>query len=157
MNKLVKIISVLILFCSGCAGLQYDHETPTVSVTSFRALPTEGIVPRFEIGLLITNPNRTVLELKGITYSIEIEGYEILTGVSNKLPRVEAYSQGEAMLSAAPNLLRSIQLMTELMNRNKGFLHYAIDAKLDIGSMRPRIRIREEGAFSFGEKRNNPY
>ncbi len=139
----------LVLFFSGCAGFQYDYETPTVHITSFRPLPSEGVIPQFEIGLVVTNPNRTSLNLKGISYSVEIEGFKILTGVSNTLPTIEGYGQGEVLLAAVPNLFSGVQLLAELMNSQKESLHYAVDAKLDLGSMRRRIKTREEGTFSF--------
>lgn len=148
-NKIILCLFFLLFVSPGCVGLQYDYETPSVSITSFKTLPSDGIVPRFEITLLVINPNRTALNLEGISYSLEIEGYKILTGVSNNLPRIEGYGQGEVVLLAAPNLLRSVQLITDLINSKKEALHYAVDAKLDIGSMRPRIKTREEGTFSF--------
>ena len=57
-------------------------------------------MPRFEIGLHIINPNRQPLTLTGVAYTISIEGYRIMTGVSNTLPVIEAYGEGEVRLEA---------------------------------------------------------
>ena len=38
---------------AGCATLSPDYEQPTVALTSFRALPSEGVAPAFEVGLRI--------------------------------------------------------------------------------------------------------
>ncbi len=139
---------IVVMFC-GCAALQLEYESPTVNVTSFRALPSEGVVPRFEIGLHVINPNRTSLNLQGISYGVIIEGHKILTGVANDLPTIEAYGDGYITLNASPNLLSSVRLIADLMNQPGDTVSYLIDAKLDIGSYRPRIHVREEGNFSL--------
>jgi hypothetical protein len=59
-------------------------------VTSFRALPSEGMAPRFLIGLHIINPNREAISLQGITYRVSLEGRKLLNGVANDLPEVPA-------------------------------------------------------------------
>ena len=100
--KQLIFIFFLGIYLTGCAGLQTDYETPIVSITSFKAIPGEGMVPRFEIGLHIVNPNRSALDLKGIAYTINLEGHNLLTGVSNKLPRIEAYGEGDISLFTSP-------------------------------------------------------
>ena len=75
---------LLLFFLSGCAGIQTGYDTPTVSLTSFRLIPGESIVPKFEIGLRIINPNRDALELDGLFYSITIEDNNILSGVAKQ-------------------------------------------------------------------------
>ena len=81
------LFSVFLIMNFGCASLQSGYETPVVTITSFDAIPTNGI-PQFKIGLHIVNPNRTPLDLKGVSYTIALEGHKIMTGVSNKLPHI---------------------------------------------------------------------
>ncbi|MFA5906197.1 MAG: LEA type 2 family protein [Desulfobacula sp.] len=139
----------LILF-SGCAGLQPDYETPTVSITSFNAIPADGIIPRFQIGLHIINPNRTKLQLQGISYSISIEGHNIITGVANNLPEIEAYGEGEITLNAAVDLFNSIGFMTDLIrNQGKEQIDYDLITKLDAGALHPLIRVSKKGKISL--------
>ena len=89
------VIALMLLVGSGCATLGPDYETPAVNVSSIRALPSESIVPRFEIGLHIVNPNRSALALQGIAYTLKLEGHKLLTGVANDLPTIEGYGEGE--------------------------------------------------------------
>ena len=143
-------LALLILWAvSGCAGLDSDFETPTVGVSSFRAVPSEGAVPRFEIGLHIVNPNRTALRLEGIVYSVILEGHKILTGVSGDLPVIEGYGEGDIILTATPDLLSSVRLFSSLMNQPRQTFSYELDARLDIGKLRPRLHVREEGRVSL--------
>ncbi|ANO52668.1 hypothetical protein BA177_17055 [Woeseia oceani] len=132
-----------------CAGLRPGFETPTVTVSSFRALPSQGAMPNFEIGLQVTNPNAVALNLRGVTYGVSLGGYELIKGVGNDLPVIAAYGQGEFKLTASANLLAGMRLLGDLMNGPKDSVPYEFEAKLDIGALRPAIRVKDSGAISL--------
>ena len=144
---------LIILLASGCATLRPDYETPTVIISDFRALPSEGIMPQFEIGLRIINPNRETLEPIGISYSIKLEGHKLLTGVSNKIPVIEAYGETDVTLAATPDLFSGISLLTDLMKTQRDNFNYVLDVKLDIGGFHPHIRVKKEGNISITSNR----
>jgi LEA14-like dessication related protein len=149
-KKYLIIISLVSIFFSGCATLQPGYETPVVSITSFKAVPTESMVPYFEIGLHVVNPNRTPLNLKGISYTLSLEGHKVMTGVSNELPRIDAYGEGDVVLNASVDLFNSIVFFTDLIrNQKKGDISYSLNAKLDAGTMHPIIRITKTGEISL--------
>jgi len=149
-SKTLTILFVFSIFLhAGCAGLQLHDESPTVNVTSFRMLPAEGLIPRFEIGLRVMNPNRTELTFHGLSYSVEIEGHKILSGVSNELPAIAGYSEGNVTLFAAVNLLSGVRLITDLMKERKESFSYGFKAKLDTEGWRPAIHVQEDGEFNF--------
>jgi hypothetical protein len=144
------LVSLFLLFSFGCAGLQSGYETPIVSVTSFEAIPTKGLLPQFQIGLHIINPNRSPLNLTGVSYTISIEGHKIMTGVSNQLPKIEAYGEGDVLLNASVDIFNSIGFFTDLIrNQNKDEISYTLKAKLDTGGFHPLIRVNKKGKFSF--------
>jgi len=146
------LIFILILGFSltGCAGLQTDYEPPIVSITSFNAVPGEGMAPRFKIGLHIVNPNRSALDLKGIAYTVNLEGHNLLTGVSNKLPRIEAYGEGDILLEASVDFFNSMGFFADLAkNQNRETFAYSLDAKLDVGTLHPIIRVSKKGSISL--------
>ena len=143
------VIALMLLVGSGCATLGPDYETPAVNVSRIRALPSESIVPRFEIGLHIVNPNRNALALQGIAYTLKLEGHKLLTGVANDLPTIEGYGEGEVTLVASTNLLGSIRFFSELMNTNPETITYDLEAKLDPGGVQPVIIVVESGEISL--------
>ncbi|MBU3951366.1 MAG: LEA type 2 family protein [Proteobacteria bacterium] len=158
MTRLIHIFLIFVFgfYLSGCAGLGTDYETPVVSITSFKAIPGEGIVPGFEIGLRIVNPNRSALDLKGISYSITLEGRKILTGVSNKLPTIEAYGQGDVLLEASVDFFNSIGFFSDLAkNRKQERFTYSLDGKLDVGALHPIIRVSKKGHLFLFDSRQN--
>lgn len=133
------------LLSGACATLNPDYEEPTVTLYSFRALPSEGMAPSFEIGLRILNPNAQALDLQGIVYTISLNGYELVKGVGKDFPVIEGYSESDVKLTASANLLAGMRLVHNLMQSNDGSFDYEFKAKLDLGGLYPSIKIRETG------------
>ena len=149
MLKFKNVFFGLLFLLVGCASLLPSFETPTVNVSSFEILPGNSIVPTFEIGLHVTNPNQTALKLKGFSYHVELEGYRIISGVSNQLPVIEAYGEGDVLLQVRPDLFSTINLFTDLMNQPRDKFTFKLEALLDVGGLMPKIRVYEEGEFSL--------
>ena len=149
-TRTVTGLLVMLIALSGCATMGSDYEEPTVSLTSFRALPSESMSPEFEVGLRILNPNPHDLELAGIVYTISLDGQEVIKGVGKDFPVIEGYSQEDVTLTAGVQLLSGIRLISRLMQNNTQTLHYEFNAKLDLTGMYPSIRVSESGEFNFG-------
>lgn len=151
MTKFTRYFAFIlgIMMLNGCATLQTDYKTPEVSVTSFRALPSEGVSPRFEIGLHVINPNRSELSINGIVYSVKIEGHKILTGAANDLPVIEGYGEGDVTLQATADLFNSINLIADLMSQPRDTFTYDLDVDLDIGDFLPMIHVEKTGKIAL--------
>jgi LEA14-like dessication related protein len=149
--KLYRLIFYIlgVVLLGSCATLQTEFKEPSVSVTSFRALPSKGMAPRFEIGLHVTNPNRVALALEGLSYSVNIEGHQLLTGVANDLPVIEGYGEGDITLLATADLFNSISLISDLMRQPRDTFNYEIIATLDLGGMYPDIPVKKQGQISL--------
>ena len=137
------------LTLAACATLDPDYEEPTVTLSSFRALPSEGMTPTFEIGLRVINPNAAPLALDGVVYTIAIEGHELVKGVGKDFPVVEGYSQADLMLTGSANLLAGIRFIGDMMNKTDRDLTYEFEAKLDLRGLYPSIRVSESGHFDL--------
>ena len=145
----IMILASTVLMIAGCATLNPAYETPSVNISSIRALPSDGIAPRFEIGLHIINPNRSALNLQGIAYSLNLDGHKILTGVANDLPSIAGYGEGDVTLIATTSLLSSIRFFADLMNTQRDTIAYEFNAKLDLGGLRPNVHVGEKGEISL--------
>jgi hypothetical protein len=149
--KIHRCITVFLTVILGaCATMSPDFEEPTVTLSSFRALPSEGMVPAFEIGLRIINPNSQALNLEGIVYTISLEGYELVKGVGKDFPVIEGYSEGEVKLTASANLLAGIRFVGDMMQSRGENLEYEFRAKLDLGGLYPSIKVKESGEINLG-------
>lgn len=153
-NFLLLCISGLLL--QSCASLNPDYEQPTVTLKSFRALPSEGVIPGFEIGLNILNSNSSAFQLEGVVYTISIQGHDVVKGVGKDFPVVEGYSEETIKLTAAANLFAGVRLIMDLMNTPNENLEFEFEAKLDTGGFGPSIRIKEKGAFRLDGKNGIP-
>lgn len=150
--RLLKAYSLLLLIAvlTACATLSPNYETPQVSITSFSLAPdSTGLAPRFNIGLQVVNPNRMALPLKGMSYSVEVEGNRILTGAEPNLPRIEGYGTADIIIQATPDLFGSARLLNTLLSGQRDSLSYLFKAKLDVGTLMPYINIEETGRFGL--------
>ena len=154
MPRITIVIATLAILLAGCAGLRPGWETPTVTVKSFRALPSQGMLPEFEIDLHIVNPNREALKLAGVSYTVSLEGHELIKGVGNDLPVIEGYGDGDITLNASADLFAGVGLVRELMSSQKDTLSYSFEAKLDPGALRPSIRVKDSGEVSLAGARS---
>ena len=150
----INRIGVLLLttvLLSGCSGMRAGYETPSVNVQSFRTVPSEAGtgLPSFEIGLQVTNPNLEPLELAGISYTVSLDGQEVIKGVGNDLPVIEGYGEGTFTVTAAFNMMAGIQLVRSLMSKTNETFDYAFEAKLDPGLRKRKIRVKDSGAISL--------
>ena len=148
----------LFLLLQACASLDPDYEQPTVTLKSFRALPSEGMVPGFEIGLNILNPNPSAFTLEGVVYTVSIQGHDVVKGVGKDFPVIEGYSEETIKLTAAANLFAGVRLIMDLMqspNQNQE-LEFEFEAKLDTGGFGRSIRVKEKGSFRFDGKNSVP-
>jgi LEA14-like dessication related protein len=152
--KTHRIITLaLTAILSACATLAPDYEEPTVTLSSFKAIPSEGMVPAFEIGLRIINPNSQALNLDGIVYTVSLQGYELVKGVGKDFPVIEGYSEGEVKLTASANLLAGIRFVGDMMQSKGGPVEYEFKAKLDLGGLYPSIKVRETGEINLNDHR----
>lgn len=141
-------LGIALLILQGCS-LMPSYEPPKVAITGLRTVPTGRALPDFEIDLRVVNPNRQSLPIEGISYTISLGGNEILTGVGNDFPTVEGYGQQDLTITASANLLAGIRLVTDLLRAGRDSVDYDIEARLDLGGLRPTLRVRDEGTLSL--------
>ncbi len=148
----IFVLSACLL--AACTGLRPGYETPTVTVNSFRTLPSEGVIPNFEIGLHVINPNREALNVRGMSYTVRLAGHELIKGVANDLPVIDPYGEGEFKVTAAANLFAGIRVVTDLMRGAQDSFDYDLEAKLDVGTFFRSIRITDSGKISLRPSAN---
>jgi LEA14-like dessication related protein len=138
----ITLWSVLL---AGCAGMPSLFEEPGVTVTSIALRNSNTFSPEFDIKLRITNPNRFALHLVGMSYTLDLAGNRVLSGVSNDLPVIDPYGEAVINLTAAVSLLGSVNLIRDLMNRNQERFDYVFNTRLDVGGSLPQINVRRSG------------
>ena len=152
-TRLIGLI-VLAVGLAGCSSMKPNFETPTVTVSSFKTLPSDGMMPAFEIGLRVINPNSIDLPLRGVSYTVSLDGNDVIKGVGNDLPVIEAYGEGEFKLTASADVFAGMRLFTDLIKSKKDTFDYEVEAKLDVGAFTPAIRVKDGGQISLNDALN---
>ncbi len=143
----------LCLFClvllSGCASITPQLDPPKVSIESFKSLPSQAGTPRFEIKLRVANPNKQTLDIAGISYSVELLGKEVISGVTNDVPVIEGYSEEIVTLEAGLQLFQLLRLLSAMGRTQADTLDYRFSAKIDFNGFIPTQRIEETGEITL--------
>lgn len=145
---MAKLFISLCLVLSGCSSLQPKIEQPTVKVAGLQLLPAQGLTQPIEVNLLIANPNDRDLTLRGISYTVGIENFDVLSGVSDQLPTLTAYQETPVKVVVSANVLQLVRLI-EHFSRNgvKDTVNYNFSAKLDFSAWLPALRVNEKGSI----------
>lgn len=144
-SRVVLLTLLGLALLSGCASLVPKLDPPKVSLVSFKTLPGSAGTPRFEIKLRVMNPNKQTLDIAGISYSVDLLGKELITGVSNNIAPIAGYSEGDVTLEAGLQLLELLQLMTGMGSKTSEPLAYKFTAKIDFNGFVPTQRVEERG------------
>ncbi len=144
----VLMLFLAFLLVAGCASLRPAFETPSVDVTSFKLLPSPHLTPQFEIGMRIVNPNATELRLRGISYKVLLNDFQVVEGAANELPVVPAYGEAEFKVTASVGLVEGMRFVNDMLQKGRGQVTYRLEAKLDVGAMIPSIRVEKTGRIS---------
>lgn len=141
--------SLCILLLSGCAAFQPAMEKPTVKVTGLRLLPSQGALDqRIGVDLAILNPNARDLSLRGISYTIGIENFSVLSGVTSEVPVLRGYQETPVSLVVSANVLQVVRLIEHFSRAGvKDNVNYNFDAKLDFSALLPSMRVKETGSI----------
>lgn len=142
------------LVLAGCSILQPKLEQPTVKVANLQLLPAQGLSQPIEVSLLISNPNNRDLILRGMSYTVGIENFDVLSGVSDQLPTLMAYQETPVKVVVTANVLQLVRLI-EHFGRNgvKENVNYNFSAKLDFSAWLPALRVNEKGSIPLAAKK----
>ncbi|MGC2166214.1 MAG: LEA type 2 family protein [Gallionella sp.] len=143
----VLALLIWLLSVGGCATLRPDFEKPSVTVTSFNPLPASSLAPSFEIGLRVVNPNTVSLNLRGISYKLALNGFDVVEGAANNLPAVPAHGEATFKVDVTVGMIEGMRFVSDLLRNKHGQVEYRIQANLDVGAMIPTIRIEKTGSY----------
>ncbi|MGB5446918.1 MAG: LEA type 2 family protein [Psychromonas sp.] len=143
--KFFVMWSVLLL--GGCTTVQQLQE---LQVSLIKIEPTQsstGLSPRFNVQLLVTNPNDQDLEIQGMTLQLDIANQKILTGVSNQIPQLSAYSETLVDIQTTVNLIDLFKLLTHLSQHSGDDIKYRLNARIDPKYFIP-FNLSKEGVLN---------
>lgn len=148
-GRLGFIHLAFLLLVGGCATLPSDFKQPGISVVSVTPRILNGVAPEFDIVLRVTNPNRSALDIAGLSYTINLSGSKVIEGVANDLPEIAPYGEANVRLGATADLFSSLQVLTGLLADPTSPVEFEFNAEIDIGSFYPMISVNRVGVISL--------
>jgi LEA14-like dessication related protein len=141
------LIAIAGLILAGCAGVPAERfESPQLSLTSLRMLPSDGVARRFFIGMRVTNPNRTPLNVGDLSYEVDFEGQPFLAGTARNLARIPPHAESEIELQAGPGPQSDPRLLDRLLDDpRRERLQFDLRATLRLGGVHPPLTLEESG------------
>ena len=80
---------------------------------------------------------------------MELLGKELINGVTNDVPRIEAYGEETVTLEAGIRLFELLRLLAGLGREQADELDYRFEAKIDFEGFLPTQRVEETGVISL--------
>jgi LEA14-like dessication related protein len=143
-----------LLVVAGCASLP-NTDPLNVDVAGIEPLPGEGLELRLAVSVRIQNPNDVAVEYTGTALSLELNGRDLASGVSDAAGTVPRY--GEAVLTI-PVTISALNMVRQVLGfANDGEqkeVAYRVRGKLEGGWFGTR-RFTDEGTFELPAPRGD--
>ena len=114
MKRLLWLLLPLTVLFSGCASVVPPLDPPKVTIENLEGLPADDKGLRFLITLRIANPNTQALDIAGISYDIAINKREVVSGVTNEVPKIEGYTEEVVRIESGVKLFQLLRLLADL-------------------------------------------
>lgn len=145
------LFALAALLLTGCASLRPGFEPPTVDLVGIRPAPSDSLEQHMQLTLRILNPNRESLSIRGVAYSLSLQGHKVVSGVSNRIPAIAGYGEATVTLDAATSVLGGLQVLRDLIASPQQKVRYELAAKLDIRGRLMPLKISETGTIALPE------
>ena len=73
----------------------------------------------------------------------------LISGVSNQVPRIEGYSEEQVVIKAGVNLLELLRLLGNLGYSRSDALDYRFRAKIDFRGLLPTQYVEDSGSVAL--------
>jgi len=149
-------LSILVLawLLGACATLP-NSDPLTIDVAGIEPLPGEGLELRLAVRVRIQNPNDLAVTYSGAALSLDLNGRNLASGVSDATGTVPRY--GEAVLTipvtiSAFDMARQVIGFANASATNQNEVAYRVRGKLEGGLFGTR-RFSDEGTFALPVQR----
>lgn len=143
-------LTLAIAWLAGCTGLSPRLETPRLSVVGAELVKGDFFEQRIKVRMRVQNPNDRQLEVKGITYTIDVAGEEFGHGMAANSFTVPRLGEAEFDMLVTANMAGMlVRVLGGEAGRN-GALDYRIHGKVSLASGFLRsIPFEEKGSLKL--------
>ena len=145
--------TILLLCCTltltACSLFGGYQETPHVSLVGIQPIEMGLLEQRYELQLRILNPNDKEIPVKGLSYSIEINGHEFAYGVSRQPVTIPPFSEALLDVEVVSNLLNVMQQFQKISGESSNSLKYRLRGKISLAKSLAKLPFNVEGELSW--------
>jgi LEA14-like dessication related protein len=139
------VLALVTLILPGCAGLQ-SLDPPDVYLTSLEPLQSEGLEPRFRVGLRFQNPNNRDIEVEGINFDLDVNGRRLATGVSDEEFLLPKLGEARTTVTVTTSLVDIARQMFALSSAQG--VDYRLKGKVHLGGLLTSIPFERSGSLN---------
>jgi hypothetical protein len=154
MRTAVSLLSPIVAsMLVACATLP-NSDPLSIDVAGIEPLPGEGLELRLAVRVRIQNPNDAAVEYTGAALSLDLNGRNLASGVSDAIGTVPRY--GESVLTI-PVTISAFDMARQVIgfanaDPNAKSVAYRVRGKLEGGLFGTR-RFKDEGTFDLPASR----
>lgn len=141
-------LSLLAALLWTCAGLPPGAEPPQVTLSDVRLVDATLLEQTYRLRLRLKNPNPFDIRVEGLQYTLEMNGRNFASGVSNQRLTVPELGSAQVDVDAVSNLANIYRQITALQ-RPKDALTYRMRGVLYIQGGR-RLSFDQHGEVGLG-------
>ncbi len=134
-SRSIQSITFILLtfFLASCQTITENMNTPEVSLVNISQGERVGFQQNFNLSLKVTNPNAKALSLVGLTYELQLDGFDLIKGAANDVPQIAGYSDALVDVQATIGFIEGMQFLNSLFSKNQPELDYKLKVNLDTG------------------------
>ncbi len=141
------LIGLAVAGLAGCSLLVPKLEKPTLSVVNVRMLKSDLWHQELMVRMRVQNPNDRSLPVKGLSYTLDVEGQEFAHGMSGDSFVVPARGEAEFDMSVSANMA---SMVVKLLSQGGNQVDYRITGKVALSSGFLRsIPFSDQGTFKW--------
>lgn len=142
------VLGLLLAVVAACATLP-NRDPLNIDIAGIERLPGEGLELRLAVSVRIQNPNDVAVQYSGASLSLDLNGRDLASGVSDSVGTVPRY--GEAVLTV-PVTISAFDMARQVLGfataQNQTEVTYRVRGKLEGGLFGTR-RFTDEGTFTL--------
>ena len=149
-------LAFLVTFClliSACAGVT-SFEKPGLSIADLTPTKFARDGQVFTLKLKVDNPNALALPVAGLDYALNLAGYEVASGISDKAVRIPARGSGIVEIDIKANVIEIFPQIAKAIMSGERNLSYGLKGKVKLNSLLVKeIPFDQKGEvpFNFGD------
>jgi len=146
MRAIAAAAAVALLSC-GCA-LAPKFTTPTLSIVGVRLEGSDLLTQHFKVRVHVVNPNDRTLPVKGIEYTLEVDGEPFATGDSAASFIVPALGEAEFDMNVTTNVAGTLVRLLSRGSDAAANVPYRLTGKISLSQgWLQSIPFEQHGTF----------